>query len=48
MKYAYCFHAWHLALLTSEWMGGQVGRGEHLVWPVSQNLLDVTKDVDTR
>ena len=43
----YCFHPWHLAVLTGEWMGGQLGRGKYLVWPVSQNLLDVTKDVDT-
>ena len=40
-------HPWHLAVLTSERMGGQVGRGNYLAWPVSQNLLDVTKDVDT-
>ena len=43
----YCFHPWHLAVLTGEWMGGQLGRGKYLVWPVSQNLLDVTNDVDT-
>ena len=33
-------------MLTSEQIGGLVGRGKYLVWPVYQNLLDVSKDVD--
>ena len=37
------FFPWQLAVLTCEWMGGQVGRGKYLVWPVSQNLLELPR-----